>query len=112
MHHHPIRLFRRSLSWPFLASFISVSALSAADEKIFGQKPEIAPAQVRGEPAPKELPRPKDDLFGQGPKPSWIWGADDNRRYALRKEFAGGSTAARLKATCHDRMILYLNDKE
>ena len=52
---------------------------------------------------------PQADLFTQGPKPLWIWGADDNRRYTLRKEFAGGSTAARLKATCDNRMTVFLN---
>jgi putative heme-binding domain-containing protein len=88
--------------------------LPAAEEKTFTQKPDIAPAQVRGEPPPmpKEQPRPQAELFKQGPKPLWIWGADDNRRYTLRKEFAGGSTAARLKATCDNRMTILLNGQE
>ncbi|HEY7425453.1 MAG TPA: c-type cytochrome [Gemmataceae bacterium] len=97
-----------------LAALCSASLLHAAEEKFFTQKPEIVPAQVRGEPPPKpkEPPRPQADLFQQGPKPLWIWGADDNRRYTLRKEFAGGSTAARLKATCDNRMTILLNGKD
>ncbi|HEY7313389.1 MAG TPA: c-type cytochrome [Gemmataceae bacterium] len=97
-----------------LAAVCSVSFLHAAEEKTFTQIPKIAPSQVRGEPAtqPKETPRPRGDIFTQGPKPLWIWGADDNRRYDLRKEFPGGSTAARMKATCDNRMTLVLNGKE
>jgi putative heme-binding domain-containing protein len=112
MFHHPAGHPRRLLVGSLLVSLISVSALFAEDEKIFTQKPEIAPAQVRGEPPPKEIPQPRADLFTQGPKPLWIWGADDARRYTLRKEFAGGSTAARLKATCDNRMTVLLNGKE
>ncbi|HWG45890.1 MAG TPA: c-type cytochrome [Gemmataceae bacterium] len=98
-----------------LAALASASRLRAEEEKIFTQKPEIAPAQVRGEPAvsplPKE-PRPRTDVFKKGPTPLWIWGADANRRYVLRKEFTGGSTAARLKATCDNRMKISLNGHE
>ena len=54
----------------------------------------------------------KPGLLARGPVPTWIWGADDNRRYFLRKEFTGGSTAAGLKVTCDNRVTLYLNGKE
>jgi putative heme-binding domain-containing protein len=91
-----------------------VSCLLAAEQKIFTQKPEIVFPEGRGEPAKpqaKEPPSP-NDLFKHGPKPLWIWGADNDRRYILRKEFEGGSTAARLKAACDNRMTLSLNGRE
>jgi putative heme-binding domain-containing protein len=99
-----------SVAWCFLALLCSVPYLYAADEKIFTQKPEI----LSGEPAkptPQEV-RPRGDVFKKGPTPLWIWGADDNRRYLLRKEFDGGSTSAWLKASCDNRMKLSLNGQE
>jgi putative heme-binding domain-containing protein len=99
----------------FVAFLSSAPCVLATDKKIFTQKPEIAPSQVSGQapPArPKEAPRGQDDLFKKGPQPLWIWGADDARRYILRKEFEGGATSGRLKAACDDRMKLSLNGQE
>jgi putative heme-binding domain-containing protein len=89
------------------------SPLSAADGKIYTQQPTVAPAQVIQAPAaaPAEV-KPRPDPFRRGPVPSWIWGADINRRYFLRKEFAGGATAARLRATCDNRMTITLNGRD
>jgi putative heme-binding domain-containing protein len=98
----------------FAAILCSTPLLRAADVKSFTQKPVVAPTKVRGEPAKpqaKEI-RPQDDLLKNGPKPLWIWGADENRRYVLRKEFDEGATAGRLKATCDNRMRLLLNGQE
>ncbi|MFM7136014.1 MAG: c-type cytochrome [Planctomycetota bacterium] len=41
----------------------------------------------------------------------WIWGADDNLAYRLRKTFAGGCRRATLVATGDNRMTLLLNGK-
>jgi putative heme-binding domain-containing protein len=50
---------------------------------------------------------------GKAPVPCWIWGADANQRYVLRKEFvAADVTAARLLATCDNRLVLRLNGQE
>ena len=94
----------------FLAVLGFTACLLAADQKIYTQKPEILTGEA-AKPAVKEPP-PSNKLFKNGPKPLWIWGAEDNRRYVLRKEFEGGSTAARLKATCDNRMKLSLNGRE
>jgi putative heme-binding domain-containing protein len=88
------------------------SPLSAADGKIYTQQPTVAPAQVIQAPAAPVEIKPRPDPFRRGPVPSWIWGADINRRYFLRKEFAGGATAARLRATCDNRMTITLNGRE
>jgi len=39
----------------------------------------------------------------------WIWGADENRTYSLRKTFAGGARRAELVATSDNQMTLTLN---
>lgn len=95
------------------AALLASAAAPAEDEKVFTQQPTVAPAQVQGKtaPAPEEA-RPPQKLFTEGPVPLWIWGADINRRYYLRKEFPGGSTAARLKTTCDNRLTLFLNGQE
>ena len=49
------------------------------------------------------------------PKPAvpvWIWGADIDKRYFLRKEFDGDSAKARLRATCDNKMTIFINGRE
>jgi hypothetical protein len=98
----------------FVALLCSTPCLFAADAKTFTQKPEILQVEVRGEPAktPPRESRPLEALLKKGPQPFWIWGADDKRRYVLRKEFESGATTGRLKATCDNRMRLLLNGQE
>src|SRR5262249_42560998 len=50
--------------------------------------------------------------LAQGPAPSWIWGAEIDKRYFLRKEFDGDAAKARLRATCDNKMIIFINDRE
>lgn len=97
-----------------LLSLLGSSLLHAAEPNVFTQKPEVAPAQVRGAPAAPSpgMPATAPDLFARGPAPSWIWGDDINRRYFLRTEFEGGSTAARLRATSDNHMTLTLNGRQ
>src|SRR5262245_13896990 len=97
-----------------VAACFCISLLHADDEKVFTQKPVVAPSQVHGSPVTPGAggTKPEPKLFSKGPAPWWIWGADDNRRYFLRKEFQGGSTAARLRATCDNHTTIYLNAEE
>ncbi len=97
-----------------LAVLLHSTRVNAEEQKIFTQKPEVAAAQVRGEP-PAPMPKessPPNDLFKKGPTPLWIWGAENDVHYVLRKEFSGGSTAARLKAACDNRMRIAINGRE
>jgi putative heme-binding domain-containing protein len=50
--------------------------------------------------------------LAQGPAPSWIWGADIDKRYFLRKEFDGDAAKARLRATCDNKMTIFINGQE
>jgi putative heme-binding domain-containing protein len=90
------------------------SARAADEKKLFTQKPDVLPSQVKGVP-PKALPKdrvPRDDLFSRGPTPLWIWGADNDRSYVLRKEFDGDANSASLMASCDNRMKISLNGRE
>jgi putative heme-binding domain-containing protein len=44
--------------------------------------------------------------------PVWIWGADIDKRYFLRKEFDGDSAKATLRATCDNKMTIFINGRE
>ena len=94
-----------------LAMLFLVSLTSAAEP--YTQKPQVAPSVDRGEavkPAPN--PAPAVGLAG-GPVPLWIWGADPDKTYFLRKEFAAaGVTAARLKTSADNHVVLFLNGKQ
>ncbi|MCU0879228.1 MAG: c-type cytochrome [Pirellulaceae bacterium] len=87
-------------------------AAETADGKIFKQLAEIAPAV--GQPAPEktESEALPPGWATAGPAPSWIWGDDSNQKYIVRKTFAGGTKAARLKASCDNVMTIRVNGKQ
>ncbi len=105
------RLPVRLAALGFIVALLGSFRLPAADENIYTQKPDASPIQVRGEqPKPSsEKPKPADKTLAAGPTPLWIWGDDISKKYALRKEFTGGSTAARIKATCDNHMVVSIN---
>ncbi len=104
---------RALLSTTVVAAGLVASTLQAGGENSFTEKPAFLPVRVRGEPADAGAEKSKTGgVLRQGPSPSWIWGPEVNRRYFLRKEFRGGSTAARLRATCDNRMTITLNGEE
>jgi putative heme-binding domain-containing protein len=106
----PFRCHPRPVLAAVLLTFLVCSLRAAADKETFTQKPEIVgPA---GSKTPPAAGKPLAEHFRRGPAPRWIWGPDSNRRYFLRKEIEGGSTAALLKATCDNRMVLSINGKE
>jgi putative heme-binding domain-containing protein len=96
-----------------LAGFLLCLPLAAAD--VFTQKPAVAPAVEHGAPPgpPPVAEASWQQKFLAGPTPLWVWGADQNKRYFLRKEFAAGAvTAAKLRVTCDNRVALTLNGKQ
>jgi len=117
---------RRSACLLRLLTFGFVIVLSAGDargleaaedsERVFTQRPEVAPSQVRDQEAKGSVPtpaRPSPDrqALEQGPRPTWIWGPKFNTNYFLRTEFPGGARSAWLKATCDNSMTLFLNGR-
>ncbi|NCX99193.1 MAG: heme-binding protein, partial [Planctomycetia bacterium] len=50
-----------------------------------------------------------DAAPGQVRPATWIWGADENKAYRLRKTFPGGARSAEIVATSDNRMKLLLN---
>jgi putative heme-binding domain-containing protein len=95
-----------------LAALLVIASAAVADDRNFTQEPVVAPAVVNGGAAGTTPDATPKGLFDKGPVPAWIWGADVDTRYYLRTEFAGGSTAARLKATCDNEMTIFINGKE
>jgi putative heme-binding domain-containing protein len=109
----PLRVPRLAfVAWALALAFLPIMTLSshAADEQ---QKPEVAPSRTRGEAAPVQAP-PASVLnaLKQGPTPTWIWGPGQDRNYTLSTEFTGGSKSARLKASCDNKVTLFLNGKQ
>lgn len=93
---------------------ILLSGLTAFAQDVRTQKSEIQPAVVQGdveEPAePQGIP---DADFRRMPETHWIWGADDNRKYTITREFeiAGDIQAARLSASCDNACAVFVNGK-
>ncbi|MBI5759302.1 MAG: c-type cytochrome [Planctomycetales bacterium] len=102
--------FGRFLSLASVASLWSVVAVAAetTDGKLFTQKPEIAPA---GQPV-ENSDKPKLNVFADGPAPNWIWGADANKKYFVRKSFTGTAQFAFLKASCDNVMTVWVNGQK
>jgi putative heme-binding domain-containing protein len=86
-----------------------------ADEQ-FSQEPSIPPTVVRGEstkPTPVVPTSGWAERFSAGPVPSWIWGPSSGKNYTLTKSFtASHATAAKLKVTADNHVILHLNGKQ
>ncbi|MBC7819220.1 MAG: heme-binding protein, partial [Planctomycetaceae bacterium] len=87
-----------------------VVAQESADGKIFTQKPEVAPSA--GKPVEEKSEKPKLNVFAGGPAPSWIWGADANKNYFVRKTFTGKAQFAFLRATCDNAMTVWVNGQK
>ncbi|WP_254513606.1 c-type cytochrome [Anatilimnocola floriformis] len=98
--------------WIVSAAWLLVGAFAlgaeSKDGKHFTQKPEVA--EATGQPAPAEVTKPAANKawVTEGPAPVWIWGADNNKKYFLRKTFTGGK-AARLKASCDNVVVVRVN---
>lgn len=86
-------------------------AAETTDGKTFTQVPEIAAAA--GQPDPKQKDDPKvGKPITEGPNPSWIWGADPDKKYVVRKTFKGAAQSALLRATCDNIMTVYVNGQK
>ncbi len=86
------------------------AAQESADGKIFTQKPEIAPSA--GKVVEEKSEQPMPNVFAGGPAPSWIWGADANTKYFVRKTFMGTAQFAVLKASCDNVMSIWINGEK
>lgn len=102
----------------FAGLFVALAATSAAlpvaysqdkDGKIFTQDPEILAVEGQAPPPAKAPSDKKPSPFKDGPAPSWIWGADQNTKYVVRTNFAGGAKTAVLRAACDNVMTVRIN---
>lgn len=82
----------------------------AAD--LFTQKPAVAPSVDRGAEPPKVAAATDaswEARFSKGPAPLWIWGADPDKAYFLKKTFDGKAATAKVKFTADNHVKLTLN---
>ncbi len=98
----------------FTALILSAVALPAAD--VFTQKPELAPTVLK-DAVPVERPKPTTaewpKRFAAAPATGWIWGADIKKPYCLSKTFAAnGAKEARVRVTCDNTFVLFVNGKQ
>ena len=98
-----------------LALFSLALCSLAGAEDAFTQKPTVPATVERGaEPpkAPAVADTGWDAKFSVGPAPLWVWGADPDTKYFLKKSFdAKGVTAAKVKFSADNHVKLYLNGK-
>ncbi len=98
----------------FTALLLSAAALTAAD--VFTQKPEVAPTVLK-DATPVEQPKPASaewpKRFAAAPATGWIWGKEITKPYCLSKTFtAKDVTAARVRVTCDNTFVLFVNGKQ
>ncbi len=86
--------------------------------KAYTQASEVQRSQVRGLPsadAPAVESKPASPktqpAATAGPAPQWIWGADPDGKYFLRRNFTGARSGL-LTASCDNHCTLYLNGKK
>src|SRR5262249_6032592 len=95
-----------------LLAFLLLSSAVASAADTYTQKREVAPSVAPGDaPAPRPVAEAGwQQRFTAGPVPLWIWGADPDKEYFLRKEFAAaGVKTAKLRVTADNHVRLTLN---
>lgn len=109
-----LNLYRRfpGLSGRFLAGALLVAASSIPTNSAMAQNrtqvPEIMPA-VSVSQDPEEASNPNKIRWADAPETQWIWGADANKNYSLRRTFNTNLKHGWLRATCDNRMEIFVN---
>lgn len=85
-------------------------------KELYTGKPEVQESVAQGveveQPKPEQGSKISDAEFNAGPRPTWIWGKDDNADYTLRTTFkASGVSAARLMASSDNVGEVFINGK-
>ncbi|HEX3657072.1 MAG TPA: c-type cytochrome [Pirellulales bacterium] len=94
-------------------SWAGQTAMCAEVEKIYEERPVVASAAAHEAAAQDATAEPLPATAWQGcPVPEWIWGAEYKSPYTLRVEFAGGTKAAWIKASCDNSARLLVNGHE
>lgn len=89
---------------------LALLATACAGET-YTQQPEVQPAVGKGEAA--QGTKPADvGVWAKGAAPVWIWGAEADKNYTLRKQFSGKFKSGRVKATADNRCTILINGKQ
>lgn len=94
---------------------VVASCFSPLRAQTWQQPVRSEPVVARGAAETEEPqgPQIRNARFLQGPRPEWIWGADNDQRYWLTRSFDLGSiSAARLRASVDNEGTIWLNGQK
>ncbi len=100
---------------------VAYSSMLTLAQGPFTQQPEVIksipavePGKTASQSDSSDSPQADDSILARGPQPTWIWGADANAGYTLRKTFSvkAGIKNAWIQATCDNQMVLRLNGRQ
>jgi putative heme-binding domain-containing protein len=109
---------RFSINDPRIPTFVVVLGLVSSafggDPPVTAQKPEPALFRNRGEQTVRGQSEVSGarKLLGRGARPSWIWGANPDARYQLRKGFIGAFRSGALRASADNHVTVRLNGQD
>lgn len=97
-----------------LAALVTSPLRAQEAPKTWSQVPEVAQSIAVGEPAPAPdvAPEKVHALFDQGDKPKWIWGPEQDSAYFVTKALPDGAKSAWLKATCDNKLTVWVNEQK
>ena len=95
-------------------AFVAFQAtLFAFEKEVFTQTPEVMATTENKVTTPVAVAKNKNpNEFAGGANPFWIWGANNNTKYILTKEFAWSGAKAKVKFACDNIVKLKINNQD
>lgn len=100
--------------WSLAIALITASpwSIDLFAQQRWSERPEVAASVTRGEVDKSEQQELIPSLkWNEGPRPSWIWGADNDSNYKMVLEFDASDERGVLRASCDNVMTIRLNGK-
>lgn len=88
---------------------VTVSVAVADEQEIATQLPTVTARVVNGEliPAPKPV-----DVAADAVAAKWLWGAEDAKNYFVRKVIPGQWKQIKLRASCDNKLVVFVNGEK
>jgi putative heme-binding domain-containing protein len=97
-------------------AFAADDATPAAETapSVSSQVPQVLPLMTSENPNPEPEPPPPNPRqeFLEGPTPLWIWGANNDVNYNLRKTFTANAKSAKLFISCDNAGTVSINGQQ
>lgn len=99
-------------SRPAIAALVFLSlfaTLRADDDAGYSQLPTITARMVKGEliPAPKPVAAATESSPAK-----WLWGPEDSKNYFIRKVIPGQWKQIKLRASCDNKLVVFVNGQQ